>query len=145
MKFSGESFGAECGCSDESSSSVAAADSTSVPASETAFLESASSSTVGSDSPAGGSGCDADSIFVTLPHLDELGGCFQRDADEEEGEEEEERGTSFFSRTSEHVGGVEAVYSAFFDEKEQDVSQGSRHDLFLVCVLLHELYELYEQ
>ena len=112
MNFSGESFGAECGCSDGLPSSSAAAGSTSVPNSETAFLESASSSTVDSSS-AGGSGCDADSFVVTFPHLDELGGCFQQDA----GEEEEE-GTSFSSQTSEHVGGVEVVYSAFFDEDE---------------------------
>lgn len=115
VKFSAESFGAECGCSgvsSSSSSSAAAEDSTPSPASETASPESASSSTTDS-TPAG---CEADSIVVTFPHLDEFGGCFQQDAGEEDD------GSSFLSQASEHVGGVEAVFSAFFDENEEDVS-----------------------
>lgn len=103
VQFSEESFGAECGCSSDSSSSAVVG--TPTPASSSSTIDS---------SPAGGSGCDADSFVLTSPHLDELGGCFQ-DAGEEDG-------TRFFSQTSEGIGGVQAVFAAFFDEQKEDVS-----------------------
>ena len=115
MAFSQESFGVECGCPGEASGTPELA-STPAPAS------GGDSATVTSPSSAGGLSCDASSITITSPQLDDFEGCYTDTA--------VDGTTSHYAQTGVGLeGGVKAVFAASVDERGHDVSR--REDIRL--------------